>query len=93
MQRFLRNYLSRHANPWCRALHVIGVPLAPWGAIVLLIVGQFALALAALVLGYGLQWLGHRIEGNEMGDWAMFKAVVVWSIRLGRPQADHSHVA
>lgn len=93
IRTFLIGYMSRHANPWCRALHVLGVPLAPWGAIVLLVSGRFAAAVAALVVGYGLQWLGHHIEGNEMGDWAMLKAVVGWSLRLGRPQADHTHAA
>jgi hypothetical protein len=96
VRTFLRGYMSRHANPWCRALHVVGVPLAPWGAIVLLFFGKFGEAGAALVVGYGLQWLGHRIEGNKMGDWDMFKAVVAWSFRLGRPHSHthtHTHAA
>ena len=93
IRTFVRGYMSRHANPWCRALHVIGVPLAPWGAIGLLVFGKFGEAIAALIVGYGVQWIGHRIEGNEMGDWAMFKAVVGWSLRMGRPHAGHTHAA
>jgi hypothetical protein len=94
VRTFLSEYMSRHANPWCRALHVVGVPLAPWGAIGLLLFGKFGEAAAALVVGYGLQWLGHRIEGNKMGDWEMFKAVVAWSFRLGRPHSHtHTHAA
>jgi hypothetical protein len=92
VRTFLKGYMARHADPWCQALHVVGVPLAPWGAIVLVIFGQFGAAAAALVTGYGLQWIGHRIEGNAMGDWAMFKAVVRWMFRLGRPPVDRTHL-
>src|SRR3954451_9117227 len=94
VRNFLSVYMSRHTHPWCRALHVIGVPLAPWGAIALLCFGKLWEAAAALVIGYLLQWIGHRIEGSHMGDWDMFKAVVLWSFRLVRPQSQsHTHAA
>ena len=31
LSNYLRNYLSQHTHPANRALHVVGVPLAPWG--------------------------------------------------------------
>jgi hypothetical protein len=65
---FLRDYASRHRHPWNRALHVVGVPLAPIGFLYLLVRGELAAAGAAFVAGYTLQWLGHRIEGNELGE-------------------------
>ena len=82
IRAFLVTYMSRHTHPWCRALHVVGVPMAPWGGLVLLAMGHFAAGIASIVLGYFLQWIGHRIEGSEMGDWAMFVAVVKWLLRL-----------
>jgi hypothetical protein len=72
---YLRNYMSNHRHVGNRVLHVAGVPLAPWGGLVLLVTGNFAWALLAFVLGYGLQWIGHRIEGNEMGDWVLAKQI------------------
>jgi nucleoside-diphosphate-sugar epimerase len=60
--------MARHRNPWNRALHLVGVPLAPVLVVVLLVLGRFREAAAAFVLGYALQWLGHRIEGNSMRD-------------------------
>ncbi len=65
--------MSNHRDPRNRVLHLIGVPLAPWGAIVLLIRGDFLLAIAAFFGGYFLQWLGHRAEGNVMGDLVLLK--------------------
>ena len=66
--RFVTSYMARHRNGWNRALHVVGVPLAPILLFVFLVTGHFWLAAAAFVLGYGLQWIGHRIEGNSMRD-------------------------
>src|SRR3990170_2888497 len=60
--------MARHRNPWNRALHLVGVPLAPILVLTFLVLGRFREAAAAFVLGYSLQWLGHRIEGNSMWD-------------------------
>jgi len=75
LSNYLRNYLSQHQHPANRALHVVGVPLAPWGGIYLLTRGQYGVAIVAFGAGYGLQWLGHHIEGNQMGDWKLVKAL------------------
>jgi hypothetical protein len=65
---FVRGYMSRHQNPWNRALHLVGVPLAPVTFLILLALGHFVWAGAAFVVGYTLQWTGHQIEGNRMWD-------------------------
>ena len=65
---FVRGYMDRHENPWNRALHLVGVPLAPVAVIVLLALGRWAWAAGAFVAGYTLQWVGHRVEGNSMWD-------------------------
>jgi hypothetical protein len=71
----LWNWRQRHQRPANFILHLLGIPLAvlgvcllftrpwedwPWGA-------------GAFVLGYLLQYLGHRIEGNDVGEWAAIK--------------------
>ena len=70
---YLKAYMSNHRHAGNRVLHIIGVPLAPWGAIVLLVTGNFVAAVAAFFVGYGLQWFGHRWEGNQMGDLVVLK--------------------
>jgi hypothetical protein len=72
---FVHEYMSRHQNSWNRALHLVGVPLAPVSFVVLLALGQFAWAGAAFVAGYSAQWIGHRIEGNGM--WDSFEGQIV----------------
>jgi hypothetical protein len=74
MPAWLTNWLERHQHPASRVLHAIGIPLTI-AAVVLAIV-QLAdwrwdlwwRPAGLLFLGYLLQWLGHRIEGNDMGE-------------------------
>ena len=87
IRNFLTVYMSRHAHPADRALHMLGVPLAPWGAFVLLALGHYWAAAGAFIGGYLLQWIGHRIEGSHMGDWDMFVGALRLIFRLGRPRA------
>jgi hypothetical protein len=72
----LRRYSARHRNPWNRALHAAGIPLAPVGSAYLLARGRPRAAARYLVLGYALQWLGHRIEGTEVGEWILVKRLM-----------------
>ena len=85
----IRDYIARHSNPWNRALHLVGVPLAPVLFLVFLALGRFREAAAAFVLGYTLQWLGHRIEGDGMADTFEGKLVkaVLAPFRRSRPQS------
>ncbi|MFO0974275.1 MAG: Mpo1-like protein [Phycisphaerae bacterium] len=83
--RWLSNWLERHQHPASLALHVLGIPATiafiPLAA-VQLAAGAWSLwwRPAALLLGgYALQWLGHCIEGNDMGEVILVKK---W---LGRP--------
>ena len=87
--RLVRAYMARHRHPWNRALHLVGVPLAPILVVVLLVLGRWWEAGAAFVAGYTLQWLGHRIEGDSMGD--TFEGKLVKA--LGRPFRRRAQVA
>ena len=70
---FLKDYISRHANPVDRVLHIIGVPEAFFG-IYQLVTGEWRWGLFNLVLGYFWQWLGHtKFEHNEVGEVILMK--------------------
>ena len=73
---FVRDYAARHRHPASRALHLVGVPLAPFLFLYLLDPGPVRAGRGAFAAGYGLQWLGHTIEGNEVGEWLLLKWLV-----------------
>ncbi len=90
MPDWLARYLERHQHPGSRALHTLGVPLT-LAALALaglqLIQWRWDLwwrPLLLLLVSYLLQWIGHRIEGNDMGEVILIKK---W---LGRPYVDIS---
>src|SRR4030081_1050511 len=72
LRRRLEGWKLRHQLPFNFWIHLIGIPLALLVAPVLLLVAWYW-ALAAFVLGYLLQWIGHRAEGNDLGEWAGIK--------------------
>jgi predicted membrane channel-forming protein YqfA (hemolysin III family) len=76
---WLRNWLERHQHPVSFWLHMLGIPLAVAGAILGLIQiiaafsdpAQWSLwwrPVGLIFVGYLLQWIGHRIEGNDVGE-------------------------
>ncbi|GMU23330.1 MAG: hypothetical protein AMXMBFR13_34090 [Phycisphaerae bacterium] len=85
MPGWLANWFQRHQHPASLVLHVIGIPMTI--AAVVLAGVQLAAwrwdlwyrPTALLIGGYLLQWLGHLIEGNDMGELILVKR---W---LGRP--------
>ena len=70
----IRDYLERHSRPANALLHVAGVPAALWG-LVRLLTGSLLAGLAWIAFGYALQWLGHRLQGNELGEWVLIKTI------------------
>ncbi len=85
MPDWLANWLKRHRHRTCLGLHVIGIPLTI-AAVVLAIVQLWQWRwdlwwrpVGLLAAGYLLQWIGHLIEGNDMGELVLAKK---W---LGRP--------
>jgi hypothetical protein len=85
MPAWLTNWLERHQHPVSRALHALGIPLTI--AAVVLTVVQLAgwrwdlwyRPVVLLTVGYLLQWIGHILEGNDMGEVILVKKL------LGRP--------
>ena len=82
---WLHNWLERHQHPASRVLHAIGIPLTVLAipvALVQLADDRWDLwwrPVVLLAVGYVLQWIGHRIEGNDMGEYILLKKL------LGRP--------
>lgn len=73
VRHFLVDYAHRHSHPLNALLHIIGVPLAFFGFYKLLRLparncSDRGLGAACLILGYWLQYLGHRKQGNEVGE-------------------------
>ncbi len=82
---WLAGWLQRHRHPASLWLHLVGIPMVVAGVVVAVrrgIAGPPAtwwLPAALFVGGYVLQWLGHRIEGNDLGEIVLVKKL------LGKP--------
>ena len=83
--QWLDNWLQRHQNRVSFGLHMLGIPLTIFALILAAIQlygWQWSLwwrPVVLLVGGYGLQWAGHYLEGNDMGEVILIKKI------LGRP--------
>jgi hypothetical protein len=75
LRRRLQGWRLRHQLPFNFYIHLIGIPLAVAG-VVLLFFQPWYWGVAAFVLGYLLQWIGHRAEGNDVGEWAALKRLL-----------------
>lgn len=73
--RARRNWLARHQNAFNFWVHLLGIPLAVAG-LPLLFLTDWYWGIAALVVGYFLQWLGHRVEGNDVGEFIPLKKLL-----------------
>jgi len=78
---FLTDYCRRHAHPVNAVLHLIGVPMVLFG-LYELTQGKAAQSFFLIVLGYLLQYLGHRAQGNEVGEVTLIKHI--WLHFCGR---------
>jgi 2-hydroxy-palmitic acid dioxygenase Mpo1-like protein len=78
LRRALHNWLDRHQHPVNFWIHLIGIPLALGGIVFFFVLPweQWYWTLAALAGGYALQFIGHRVEGNDMGEWAGIKRLL-----------------
>lgn len=78
--RFLRRRLDgwrlRHQLPFNFWIHLLGIPLALVVAPLSLLFAEWYWALSLFLLGYFLQWVGHRAEGNDLGEWAAIKRLL-----------------
>ncbi len=75
LRRFLWEWRRRHRQPFNFAIHLIGIPLSVAGVVLLLALPwqSWYWGTGAFVLGYLLQFIGHQVEGNDVGEWAGIK--------------------
>ncbi len=56
---------------------MVGIPLAFAGLLLLFVPDvPWYWGAAGLVVGYLLQYVGHRAEGNDVGEWAAIKRLL-----------------
>jgi len=81
LRRALAHWRARHQHPVNFALHLVGIPLAVTGVVLFFAWpwDEWYWGVGCFVLGYLLQWVGHWIEGNDLGEWAGVKRL------LGKP--------
>src|SRR5437016_496560 len=70
-----RNWLERHRHPFNFGVHMVGIPVAVASLPMFCFLPWFWGA-GALVLGYALQYAGHLVEGNDVGEWAAIKRLL-----------------
>jgi len=76
-RRAIGNWLERHQHPFSFWIHLIGIPMTVVGiALVILHSAQWYWGVGTFVLGYLLQFIGHLVEGNDMGEWAGIKRML-----------------
>jgi hypothetical protein len=80
LRRALRNWRERHRHPCNFAIHLVGIPVAVAGLILLCSGWYWDIpwywGVGGLVLGYLLQYIGHQVEGNDVGEWAAIKRLL-----------------
>ena len=56
---------------------MIGIPVAVGGAVCFFFLPWYW-GVSGLVVGYFLQYVGHAVEGNDVGEWAAVKRLLGW---------------
>jgi hypothetical protein len=75
LRRILGNWRQRHQHPFNFAIHLIGIPTVLVG-LGFLAFGYWFLGAGLFVAGYALQYVGHLVEGNDLGEWAGVKRML-----------------
>lgn len=89
--RARRNWLERHRNEFNFWIHMIGIPLA-LGGVPLLFLTDWQWGVGAILLGYLLQWIGHRVEGNDVGEFIPVKKLLgLPYVAIAPPPESRSH--
>jgi hypothetical protein len=73
--RARQNWLMRHRNSFNFWIHMVGIPLAVVG-VPLLFFSPWYWGVGAIVVGYLLQWIGHQVEGNDVGEFIPVKRLL-----------------
>ena len=87
LRRALANWLERHQHPFNRGIHCLGIPMTMVGIGLLIAYWpDWTWGVGAFIGGYVLQWIGHLVEGNDVGEWAGIKRFLGWPYISIAPQ-------
>ena len=64
-EREFAHYLAEHRHPLNKATHFVGIPLLIATAVAALVLLDWRLFVGGQLVGWAIQVLGHRIEGNR----------------------------
>jgi hypothetical protein len=78
LRRMYYKWRLRHQHPFNFGIHLLGIPLAVAGVVLLFVLPweQWYWGVSAFILGYLLQYIGHCVEGNDLGEWAGIKRLL-----------------
>ena len=76
LSRILKNYIERHQNRANQLFHLVGLPVTFGLPVYYLIEQRWQPALAAFIVGYVLQFIGHAFEGNDAGELILIKKML-----------------
>src|SRR5205823_12792485 len=95
LRQALRNWRERHRDPFNFWIHLLGIPMAVLGlALVFVLPWDFwYVGVGLFVLGYVLQYVGHRVEGNDLGEWAGIKRLLGLPYVGISPRWEQPHVS
>ena len=74
IQDFLIDYFDRHKHPVNAVLHIFGVPMVFYSVFVMF-TGNLQLGAILFFVGYLFQYLGHKAQGNEVGEIILIKNI------------------
>lgn len=72
---FIKDYIGRHAHPVNASLHILGVPAAFAGFFFFFTGKDVPKGAALIFIGYLFQYLGHKAQGNEVGEVTLMKSI------------------
>jgi hypothetical protein len=73
LRKILRNWRERHRHPFNFWIHLLGIPMTVAGVVLLFTLDRWYWGAGLFLLGYVLQYIGHWVEGNDMGELAGVK--------------------
>jgi uncharacterized membrane protein YGL010W len=91
----VNNWVERHQDPRSFVLHLLGIPCTILGVLLLPIyvmmmsLTLFGVALVLFLGGFGLQFLGHALDGSEPGE---IKALRLWLNRRREARVERSRI-
>ena len=91
IRAFLKNYLPRHRSRLNQLLHLTGVPLTFVGTpVAIALTHGWLWPVVCFVAGYGLQFAGHAVEGNDAGEVVFLKKALGMPYTEYGPDSRHS---